>query len=284
MWALVESGSITKLINNPRAMVIGDTRHSRKIFSLWSVSEKEAKGIYEVVFNNTNKKDEEYYINTNQSFAFADGVVTASYGDATAKAHADTTWSQDQIDAGEAPAGADTDTVAVEGLKTIRIRTVKSQAANILAETDWYIVRKADADTDVPSAITTFRAAVRTKGAAMETLITNASNTPAIETLYTYTEQVDDDKVISAITKANPAVVTANSHGYSNGDRIIISEVEGMTEVNGETFTVSEKTTNTFELQGINSTGYTTYNSAGVSNKFNGTFARPLGEFPVLGS
>ena len=72
----------------------------------------------------------------------------------------------------------------------------------------------------------------------METLITNASNTPAIETLYTYTEQVDDDKVISAITKANPAVVTANSHGYSNGDRIIISEVEGMTEVNGETFNV----------------------------------------------
>ena len=193
MWALIEDSEIVKIINNPKAMVIGDTRYSRNIFSFrWSNEEREAKGIYEVVFDNTNKKDEAYYNNTNQSFAFADGVVTASYGSATAKAHADTTWTQDQIDAGEAPAGADTDTVAVEGLKTTLIRTVKQQAAGILRDTDWYIVRKADANTAVPSAITTFRAAVRTKGAAMETLITNASNTPAIQTLYTYVNTADE--------------------------------------------------------------------------------------------
>ena len=185
MWALIEDGSITKTINNPRAMVIGDVRHSRKIFELWSKSELEAKGIYEVVFNNTNKKDEAYYTNTNQSFAFADGVVTASFGSATAKAHAD-------ANATDAD-GNDLDPVVViPGLKTKLIRTVKAQAATILQNTDWYIVRKADADTDVPSAITTFRAAVRTKGAAMETLITNASNTPAIETLYTYVNTADE--------------------------------------------------------------------------------------------
>ena len=192
MWGLVEDGSITKIINKPKGMVIGDVRHSRKIFELWSKSELEAIGIYEVEFDNTNKKDEQWYINTNQSFAFAGGKITASYGSATAKAHADTTWTQDQIDAGEAPAGADTDTVAVEGLKTKKIRTVKSQAAGILQDTDWYIVRKADANTAIPSAITTFRAAVRTKAAAMETLITNASNTPAIETLYTYVNTADE--------------------------------------------------------------------------------------------
>ena len=90
MWGLVESGSITKLINNPKGMVIGDTRHSRKIFELWSKSELEAKGIYKVEFDNTNKKDEKWYINTNQSFAFAGGKITASYGSATPKAHADT--------------------------------------------------------------------------------------------------------------------------------------------------------------------------------------------------
>ena len=192
MWAIVTDNTITKLLNNPKGLIIDDIQYSRKIFSLWSVSEKEAKGIYEVVFNNTNKKDEAYYINTNQSFAFADGVVTASFGSATAKAHADTTWTQDQIDDGDAPAGADTDTVAVEGLKTTLIRTIKAQAAGILQNTDWYIVRKADADTNVPSAITTFRAAVRTKCAAMETLITNASNTPAIKTLYTYVNTADE--------------------------------------------------------------------------------------------
>ena len=182
MWALVEDSTITKIINNPKAMVIGDTRHSRNIFSLWSLAEKEAVGLYEIVFDNTNKKDEAYYTNTNQSFAFADGVVTASYGSATAKPHADTLFTaQDEID-GKGTEGE----VAVEGLKTVRIRTVKQQAAGELQNTDWYVVRKADANTAIPSAITTHRAAVRTKCAEMETAITNAADTPAIETLYTY--------------------------------------------------------------------------------------------------
>ena len=186
MWGLVESGSITKLINKPRGLVIGDVRHSRKIFELWNKSELEAIGIYEVEFENTNKKDEKWNINTNQSFAFAGGKITASYGSATAKAHADTKWTQQEIDDGEAPSGADTNTVKNEGLKTIKIREVKKQAAGILQDTDWYITRKADAGTAVPSAITTHRAAVRTKAASQETQITNAADTPALETLYTY--------------------------------------------------------------------------------------------------
>ena len=193
MWGLVESGSITKIINKPRAMVIGDVQYSRNIFSFrWTNAEREAIGIYEVEFDNTNKKDEKWYVNTNQSFAFAGGKITASYGSATAKAHADTTWTQDEIDAGKAPAGADTDTVAVEGLKTVLIRQVKKEAAGILQDTDWYITRKADAGTAVPSAITTHRAAVRTKAAAQETQITNASDTPALETLYTYVNTADE--------------------------------------------------------------------------------------------
>ena len=187
MWGLVQDGSITKFINNPKGMVIGDVRHSRKIFELWSKSELEAIGIYEVEFDNTNKKDEQWYINTNQSFAFAGGKITASYGSSTAKAHADTLWTQADSDNGDLPSDKSVGDVKVEGLKTILIRTVKAQAAGILQDTDWYIVRKADAGTAVPSSITTHRAAVRTKAAAQETQITNASDTPALETLYTYT-------------------------------------------------------------------------------------------------
>ena len=148
---------------------------------------KKCLGIYEVIQNNAKKKDEEYYINTNQTFTYdADaGTVTATYGDATAKAHAD-------ANATDAD-GNDLDPVVViEGLKTKKIRTVKAQAASILIQTDWYIVRNADAGTAVPSAITTHRAAVRTKCASMETAITNASNTPAIETLYTYVNTADE--------------------------------------------------------------------------------------------
>jgi hypothetical protein len=192
MWGLVESGSITKIINKPRAMVIGDVQYSRNIFSSrWTNAEREAIGIYEVEFDNTNKKDEKWYINTNQSFAFAGGKITASYGSATAKAHADTLFTaQDESD------GLGTEgEVKVEGLKTKLIRTIKSQAAGELANTDWYVVRKADAGTAVPSSITTHRAAVRTKAASMETAITNAADTPALETLYTYT--TDEDGVQS---------------------------------------------------------------------------------------
>jgi len=191
MWGLVQDGSITKFINKPKGLVIGDTRHSRKIFELWNKSELEAIGIYEVEFDNTNKKDEQWYTNTNQSFAFAGGKITASYGSATAKAHADTLWTQADSDNNLLPDGKSVGDVKVEGLKTRKINNIKSQAASILAETDWYITRKADAGTAVPSAITTHRAAVRTKCAEMETAITNAADTPALETLYTYTEQED---------------------------------------------------------------------------------------------
>ena len=188
MWGLVESGSITKLINKPKGLVIGDVRHSRKIFELWSKSELEAIGIYEVEFNYSNKKDEQWYINTNQSFAFAGGKITASYGSATAKAHADTLFTaQDETD------GLGTEgEVATRGLKYNLIKTVKAQAAGILQDTDWYIVRKADAGTAIPSAITNHRAAVRTKAAEQETAITNASDTPALETLYAYVNTADE--------------------------------------------------------------------------------------------
>ena len=194
MYALITDGSIAKYLRGNRGITIGSIQYPQNIFNVWTEAQRNALGIYEVIQNNAKKKDEEYYTNTNQTFTYdADaGTVTATYGDATAKAHADTTWSQDDSDDGLMPSDKSVGDVKVEGLKTIRIRTVKAQAANILQNTDWYIVRKADADTDVPSAITTFRAAVRTKCAAMETLITNASNTPAIETLYTYVNTADE--------------------------------------------------------------------------------------------
>ena len=191
MFALVESGSITKMLNGNKGIQIGDLKYPRAIYTLWTEAERNAINIYTVEYDDSNKKDEQWYINTNQSYAFADNKVTASYGSATAKKHADTTWTQQQIDDGDAPDGADTDTVAVKGLKTVLIEQVKSQAESELNRTDWYITRKAEKNTAIPSAITTHRDAVRSKQAAMETAITNASDTPALETLYTHTKQED---------------------------------------------------------------------------------------------
>ena len=191
MFALVESGSITKMLNGNKGIQIGDLKYPRAIYTLWTEAERNAIGIYTVEYDDSNKKDEKWYINTNQSYAFADNKVTASYGSATAKKHADTTWTQQQIDDGMAPDGADTDTVATRGLKYNLIQTVKLQAEGELNRTDWYITRKAEKNTAIPSAITTHRDAVRSKQDSMCTAITNASDTPALETLYTYTEQED---------------------------------------------------------------------------------------------
>jgi len=187
MYAIVTDNEITKFINHPKSMVIGDVRYPAKIFSVWSASELNAIGIYEVVFDNSNKKDEQWYINTNQSYDFDGNEVTASYGAATPKAHADSLWTQDEINDGDAPEGISPGDVKVEGLKTVLIKDLKTTVANELAKTDWYITRNTEKSTAIPSAISTHRDAVRTKQAQMETAITNASDTPALETLYTYT-------------------------------------------------------------------------------------------------
>ena len=184
MWALVEDNAIVKIINNPKAMVIGDTRHSRNIFSFrWTNEEREAIGIYEVVFDNSNKKDEAYYTNTNQSFDYADGVVTASYGSATAKSLDDVLFTaQDEID-GKGIEGE----LNARGLKFNHKEIIKQQASGLLAPTDWHVIKATDvAEYSVPSAVATFRTNVRTRSNEMETAIDNAADVDALKTLYEY--------------------------------------------------------------------------------------------------
>ena len=182
MYALVESGSITKILKGNKGIKIGDNQYPASIFTLWPESEKNAIGIYTVEIDSSNYKDTQWYINTNQSITYdaSSKKVKATYGTATAKAHADTLYTQEEEDAGFGTK----DAVKNEGLKTQLIRAVKVEAKAILGETDWYVVRKADTDEAVPSSIATHRAAVRTKQASMETAITNASNTAALEALY----------------------------------------------------------------------------------------------------
>ena len=187
MFALVESGSITKYLNGNQGIQIGDLKYPRAIYTLWTDAERNAIGIYTVEYDDSNKKDEKWYINTDQSYAFADNKVTGSYGSATAKSHADTLYTaQDETDG----LGTEGD-VRTEGLKTILIRQVKNDAERELNKTDWYVTRKAEKNTAIPNAITTHRDAVRSKQDSMCTAITNASDTPALETLYKYTRQDD---------------------------------------------------------------------------------------------
>ena len=184
MWALVESDNVTQVYTRPKGLTIGEVNYPSNIFMLWTSSELEAIGIYEIVIDNSNFKNQEYYINTNQTFAFADGVVTASYGTATAKAIADTLYTaQDETD------GLGTEgEVASRGLKYNYKQTINQQAGGLLQDTDWMVVRATEGGTAVPSAITTWRAAVRTKANAMQVQIDNAANVDALAALYVYND------------------------------------------------------------------------------------------------
>ena len=184
MWALVESDNVTQVYTRPKGLTIGDVNYPSNIFMLWSSSELEAIGIYAIVIDNSNLKNQEYYINTNQTFAFADGVVTASYGTATAKPIDDVLFTaQDETD------GLGTEgEVKQPGIRQGHIDTINAQAGGILQTTDWMVVRAAEGGTAVPSSITTKRAAVRTKANAMCTAIDNAADIDALIALYKYND------------------------------------------------------------------------------------------------
>jgi hypothetical protein len=164
MWALVEDNSITKTFNRPKGFTLGDVQYPASIFTLWSTAEKEAIGLYEIVVDNSNLKDSAYYINGAESFTWASNTVTKSFASATAKTLAD--------------------------LKTDHKFTINSQAAGVLAPTDWMVVRAAEGGTEVPSDITTNRAAVRTKANEMCTQIDGAADVDALAALYVYTDGV----------------------------------------------------------------------------------------------
>jgi len=185
MWALVESDNVTKVYTRPKAITIGDINYPSNIFMLWTASELEALGIYEIVIDNTNLKDKEYYINTNQSFDFADGVVTASYGVATAKPLDDVLWAEGDEDMPEETSVGD---VKQPGIRQGYKDTINAQAGGILQPTDWMVIRAQEGGTAVPSSITTKRAAVRTKANAMCTQITNAADVDALAALYVYND------------------------------------------------------------------------------------------------
>ena len=179
MFVLVENNSITKHLNTSRGITIGENQYPRAIYTLWSTAEREAIGIYEVNFNNSNQKDGEYYNNTNQSFNFADGKVTASFGAATAKSLEDANATDRD--------GVELDpVVVVPGLKTNKKEQIKKQAAGHLVLTDWYVIRKADAEIAIPAAVATHRAAVRTKSGEMEALVDACTTVEELVALYMY--------------------------------------------------------------------------------------------------
>ena len=179
MYALVEDNQIKKIITNPIPMVINDVQYPAKIFQLWSKEELNAIGIYEVITDTTNQKDQKYYINTDEQFSYANDQVTRSWGVATPKEYADKNATDEN--------GNELDPVVViKGLKSHLIDELKLKVSSELSKTDWYVTRKTEKSIDIPSEISNHRDNIRTKQTDMEEQILNAEDTPALETLYKY--------------------------------------------------------------------------------------------------
>ena len=189
MYAIVEDNNITQYINYPKSVVIGDVRYPAKIFELWSQSEKEAIGIYEIIVDRTNYKDPTYYNNTDSSYTFADGQVTESWETATPKRLND----ENAVDEdGNNILDSDGNQVIYYGLKTEKKKIVKQQASNLLEKTDWHNHKALDDDTyTIPDNVKTYRANVRAKSNEMETQIDACTNVDELKALYEYTEQED---------------------------------------------------------------------------------------------
>ena len=195
MYAIVEDNNITQYINNPKSVVIGDVRYPAKIFELWSQSEKEAIGIYEIIVDKTNYKDPAYYNNANSTYTFADGQVTESWGTATPKRLND----ENAVDEdGENILDNDGNQVINYGLKTEKKRIIKEQASGLLEKTDWHNHKAFDDDTyTIPDNIKTYRANVRSKSNEMETQIDACNNVDELKTLYEY---------VNTGTEENPVI------------------------------------------------------------------------------
>lgn len=172
MWALVESGSITATYNQPKAIQIGDIKYPKNIFEVWSSSELEAVGLYEVVYDYTNFKDKEYYNNTPETLTFASNTVTASWGTATAKSLNDSGSGEN----------------LVKGLKTLHKESVDQRAYSLLEPNDWMVVRKAESSKAIPSDWLDFRVDVRSTASDMKDKIDAVSDVDALAALYIYTD------------------------------------------------------------------------------------------------
>ena len=181
MYAKVENNVVVKTNSNLASF--------NKAAPSWSNAQLEANGIYEVVFDNANLKNSRFYINGAESFTFANNTVTASYTAAVGKSLDDV----NEVDEdGNAILDEDGNQVVTPGLKSNEKNQIKAQAAGLLESTDWYVIRNAESSTAIPTNVSTYRTAIRTKSGEMETSIDGAATVEALEALFTYTTGADE--------------------------------------------------------------------------------------------
>ena len=148
------------------------------------------------------------------------------------------------------------------GLKISKVNLAKEETASYLTKTDWYVVRKTEKNTAIPSEITAFRDAVRANYITLKTAIGNASDIAGLKALYETTAGASStakeiDATSSSIVSTSANTITSNGHGFVNDEQVYYSVgvnsddedaavIGGL--VNNTTYYVIATATNTFKL------------------------------------
>ena len=243
MWALIVDGSINRFFKVSTAFKHPTTgiQYPRNWISLASDSEKAAIGLIEVTYSGSHK-DADYYTNSESSPVYdaSKGTVVITKS-SSAKNLAD--------------------------IKVSKKESANTGAYSSLQSTDWYVVRKEEVSTAIPSKITAYRTAVRLVCNSLKSAIDSASDIDAVAALYNIADGIDPSQLTvdgssSSVINTTSNTITKNGHGLSNdelvtyssgvdGDDVANDPIGGL--VSGNQYYVIGKTVNTFKLSHTNS-------------------------------
>jgi uncharacterized protein YeeX (DUF496 family) len=201
MWARIENNTIIEYYDRKQSLVLNNVRYSSQIFTIWTDAQRKELGIVPIVISGSHL-DTNYYIEHNHTDAVAaDGNSVIRTIGVKAADH-----KLEDVDAVDEDGNAFLDDYGVQmvtrGLKYNAIQKVKQQQSGYLSRTDWYIIRKADVGTAIPTAIQTFRNAIRADATRIEKAITAVTTMDEFIALYTTTYNEDRTVDQIAITQS----------------------------------------------------------------------------------
>ena len=198
MWAYIKDNKIEEIIARPKDMVIGDVRHSRRIFSSWTWDELNAIGIYTV--EPGTQGDDRFETTSQPTYTFdsSNKKVTTKY--TTSNIALDDSEAKDE--SGNNILDADGNKVINYGLKTQAKNECKITANGLIVRFNWLVERSIyDSSKAIPDAVKTYVTAIRKDCNDIETAITNASDMTAFKALYA--NELNSDGTVKTVARVN---------------------------------------------------------------------------------
>jgi len=196
MWAIVKNSQLIEISNGNKSITIGDVVHPKDIFKHWTKTKLKNIGVYEFISGQT--PDDKFETQGAISYAVDDDAGTVT--ETIAKNSKNINDVSEVDENGDPLLDEYGDQIVTKGLKTIYKEQINQQAAGLLASTDWMVVRKAeDSSKSIPSAVTTYRASVRTEANKIIQAISDCDTLDKLKVLFV-TEYNEDGSVKTKAT------------------------------------------------------------------------------------